>query len=229
MKLLFYLLFLATDGKNMIAKLLSLISFASLISSSSLAEATLDPSKLIKYTPENNAKCVEYYNYQGELYCSTTALNTQPVDPHIKDLEKLKIMFDDRPWQAAWGKQTPLITTIEYIPFGANIDQWHELITSQFFPGLQQKMTPTQLAHLIINRSNDLGLNLIVTFIEESPQRVIFEFRVEKPENQKQDELQMITTNSKGLYVLHYVIKESDMGKVNREKWIQNLKNTKIK
>lgn len=199
------------------------------------AEATpIDPASLIKVTPNANPKCVDYYIYNNALYCSTTGHNPQPVDPQIKYLEKLNIEFDDRPWKLAWGKKEiknneVLATTIEYIPNGEDIENWNELITSQFFPGLQKKVTPKQFAEFYVQQLKDTGYKSIVTFHEDTPEQVIFEYRIEAPENQKQDEMQMITADDKGMYILHYVIKKADMGQKNRDKWIKNLKESTIK
>lgn len=191
--------------------------------------AAIDPASLIKVTSENNPKCVEYYQYQGELYCSTKPLDTQPVDPHIKDQEKLKIVFDGRPWEAAWGKATPEFTTIEYIPTGDNINQWRELITSQFIPASQKKLTPIEYANYVVENLNKSGFKPVVTFLKKTPEQVIFEFRITEPENQRQDELQMAIKDINGLYILHYVTKEPDMGQKNRDKWVKNFQESKVK
>lgn len=207
----------------------TLLSLAALICFSLPAAAEVDPAKLVKVTAGNNAKCVEYYTFKGEMYCSTTAQHSTPIDSHIKDSETQIIQFDDRPWQATWGKKTPNITTIEYVPAGDDINAWHELITSQYLPGLQAKATPEQYADFEIQNLKDAGFYPIVTFLEKTPDRELFEFRIEYPENQKQDELQLITKGQKGLYILHYVIKDADMGQTNRDKWVTNLKNSNQK
>lgn len=189
----------------------------------------IDTTSLVKVTSDNDAKCVEYYTYQGEMYCSTKAQSTNSVDPSIKKYERLNIQFDDRPWQLAWGKKSPESTTVEYVPNGADINQWNELITSQVFPGLQEKVTLKQFAELFIQRLKNLGYEPTVTFIEDNKNRVIFEFRIKEPENQVQDELQMVTKDNNNLYVLHYTIKKADMGQKEREKWVKNLKGSSIK
>ncbi len=213
----------------MVRKSLYCIFVAHLMLTSLTATAAVDTSKLIKVTPQNTTNCVEYYHYKRELYCSTLAQNTQPVDASLKDQEKLEIVFDDRPWQLAWGKQTPEITTIEYVPNGDNINDWHELVTSQFFPGLQEKTTPLQYSEAVIQNIKEAGFYPIVKFFEKSKAQVIFEFRIESPDNQKQDELQLVRSDDKGIYVLHYVIKKADMGQEKREAWLQNLKSSNIK
>lgn len=195
-----------------------------------LMQATAQ-NNFIKVSPTTDPKCVTYYQYKGELYCTTTAEeNSQPVDSHLKEYEKLKIKFDERPWQIAWGKiEQDGTSSIEYIPKGENINNWHELITSQFFPDLQQKITPKRFAELFQQQYIDAGYKPVVTFLEDSPNQVIVEFRINQPKNQIYDEMQMLTQDDKGLYILHYVVKKADMGTKEREKWFKNLKDSSIK
>ena len=71
-------------------------------------------------------------------------------------------------------------------------------------------------------------LNPEIKVIAEIPDYVIFEFRVLAPKNVEQDELQKITKGKDGFYILHYVIKKPDIGKEERQKWIENFKNSSI-
>lgn len=41
----------------------------------------------------NNPACVEYVNYQGEMYCTTKKTSAGTVDPKIQDYETQKICF----------------------------------------------------------------------------------------------------------------------------------------
>ncbi|CDZ78171.1 hypothetical protein BN59_02479 [Legionella massiliensis] len=210
-------------------KLLGMLSPLLLLAQIPNALAAIDPYRLVKVTNDNNPQCVEYFTYKDGLYCSTsTNPDSVAVDPKIKDYETQKIVFDDRPWQAVWGKDGNDITTVEYIPAGDKIDQWHELVTSQFIPGLQNKTTPKDFAETMIKQMHDSGFNPTINMIKETADQVIFEFRISSPANLKQNEIQIITKGKKGFYILHYVIKESDMGQANREKWLQNLQKSKI-
>lgn len=191
---------------------------------SSAAQAAINPKDLTKVTGDTNIKCVEYYQYKGEMYCSTKALSNKEIDPKIRSYEKQILVFDDRPWQAAWGKQTEDSTTVEYIPAGDDIDNWHELITSQFFEGIPENVSPKDFADTVIKQMQDAGYSPNVTFIEESPTQVIFEFKISEPQSQAQDEIQKITKGKDGFYVLHYVIKKSDMGQEQRDTWLKRIK-----
>lgn len=186
------------------------------------------PPDLIKVTDENNPKCIEYITYQGEMYCSLVALDKTPVDPQILSYEKQNVIFDHRPWKAAWGKNTPQISTIEYIPMGDNIENWKELITTQFIPGLIN-ITPDQFGNRFIDDLKKSKVTFTVHVIENQPDSLIFEFKVNKPSNLTQDEIQKVIKGKDGMYILHYAIKKSDMGEANRQKWIDNIKKSSIK
>jgi hypothetical protein len=203
--------------------------FATLLLIGTAQAAEIDPSALVKVTSQNNPDCVEYYTYKGESYCSTKALQNEPVDPNLKSYEKQKIVFDKRAWQPVWGKKTPIITTLEYVPAGADINHWQELVTSQFIPNLENSVTPWQFAHTVIQGLKDNGFNPKITFLENTPDYVLFEFSLSEPANLVQDELQIIKKGKDGLYILHYAIKKNDMGKEAREQWSNNLKNSTIK
>jgi hypothetical protein len=185
------------------------------------------PAHLIKVTNENNPKCVEYVLYKGEIYCSLVTMGKTPVDPKILGYEKQNIIFDDRAWKAGWGKNTKEISTVEYIPVQDNIDHWNELITTQFIP--HTTTTPSHYADKFIDNLNKSGITSTFSVIENKGNQLIFEFKVDKPVNLQQDEIQKVVTEKNGMYILHYVMKQHDMGEKNRQKWIGNMKKSSVK
>jgi hypothetical protein len=188
--------------------------------------AAINPASLIKVNKDNNPKCVEYYTYKNTLYCSETSQSETIPDVQIKDRETQKIKFDERPWQAVWSKQTAEITTLEYVPAGDDINQWHELVTSQFIP--MPVVSVKEYVDGVIKNLQDSGFKPEINIIEANTNQIIFEFKIKEPKNLQQDELQIVRKNNKGLYIVHYVIKNADMGETNRKKWILNLKESKI-
>lgn len=209
-------------------KYTKLIVTTSLIIASPVILAAINPADLVKVTGETKIKCVEYYSYKGEEYCSTKALQ-KPVDAEVKNYETQVIVFDERPWQAAWGKKADNIVTVEYVPMGDDINNWNELVTSQFFPGIQDKTTPKDFADTVINGMKEAGYKPDVTFHKIKPDEVIFEFKITEPSSQIQDELQSIRKGPDGIYVLHYVIKQKDMGAGKRREWLENIVHSTIK
>ncbi|KTD16091.1 hypothetical protein [Legionella jordanis] len=190
------------------------------------ASLGLDLTKLIKVNNENNPNCISYYQYKGSLYCSTSSSQPHKPNPNILDYERQQIVFDNRAWVAAWAKNTGQMITVEYVPEGQNINDWQELITSQFAEGLQKKVSPLQFCETIVLALEQSGFKPKITFFEKTNDRIIFEFQIHAPEHFQQDELQMITRGQKGIYILHYVIKQTDMGEANRKLWLSNFKAT---
>lgn len=202
--------------------ILSLISL--LLPTASLAL----PASLVKVNAANNPQCVEYLTYKDTLYCSTKALTKNPVPKEMIDFETQHIVFDDRAWLLAWGNKTDQITTLEYVPQGQVIENWQELITSQFIPGLTE-VSPKVMAQNFIMQLKKSGFKPEINYIEDSPNQVIFEFRLAAPNNMQQDEIQKITKTANGFYILHYVIKKADMGANDRQAWIDRLQKSRVK
>jgi hypothetical protein len=162
------------------------------------------------------------------MYCSLTAIDHHPVDPKVLSYEKQTIQFDNRPWKAAWSEKTNYITTIEYLPAGEDINLWNELITTQFMPGLE-KVSVKEFGNRFFNGLKKSGVIYTVDILANKPDLLMFEFRVEQPSNLQQDEIQKIVKTKEGLYAIHYAIKKLDMGKENRQKWIEHIKNSSLK
>jgi hypothetical protein len=118
----------------------------------STLNAAVDMSSLTKIDKNSNPHCVDYYYSEDGLFCNTKKpSNTPLINPMLVTYEKQNIIFDKRLWQAAWGVQSDTITTVEYVPSGEDIDAWHELVTSQFFPGLQKMHTLKEFSDTIID------------------------------------------------------------------------------
>lgn len=186
------------------------------------------PEGLIKVNKENNPRCVAFVTYKGDLYCSEVPLDNSSVAPQVITYEKQTVHFDNRPWKVAWGKKTEKIVTVEYIPVGDDINNWKELITTQFIPGLKD-ITPAQFGNQFLYDLDKSGVKHTVNTIEDQSDLLIFEFKVLEPANLQQDEILKIIKGKEGIYIIHYAIKKSDMGNENRAKWIKNLKNSFIK
>lgn len=190
---------------------------------------SLDTDKLIKVTSDTDPSCVEYYYTKDGLYCSTKAQSSQSIDlKKIKEYEKLNVVFDDRPWKLAWGNLDEAGPVVEYTTNNEEVEHWTELVTSRFFPNGQEKASPKEYALSLIEGFKDAGFKPLVTWHEETADRVIFEMQLDEPKNQIQDLLVMYLKDDKGIYNLQYVIRKEDVGEEARDKWIQNFKKVTI-
>lgn len=193
------------------------------------SHASLNPDGLIKVTPQTKPQCVEYYIYANSIYCSNKVLQKTAVDPELYRSEKQQLHFDDRVWQAVWGKKSSDMTTIEYIPAGDSINNWHELVTTHFIADPQNTMDIASYYKSFVNNLEQTGLKPEMIIHEQHPDMMIFEFKINSPTELIQDELQKVSKHKDGIYVIHYVIKEKDMGDKNRALWIKNLQDSSIK
>ena len=207
--------------------ILCLSFFCASIGHAASSDSALPPD-VVKVTKDNNANCVEYFNYKGAMYCSLMTIDPKPMDTKLLTYEKQHIEFDKRVWKAVWGEHKDTITTIAYLPAGQEINHWNELITSQFIPGLAD-VSAKEFANRVIANLKKSGVVYTTHIIEKENKLLIFEFQVQQPQNLQQDELQKIVKGNDGMYILHYAIKKVDMGEVNRKKWIQHLKDSTLK
>ena len=154
---------------------ISIISLVFLVVSP-LAYAAINESDLMEVSSKTEGKCIEYYTKNGVLYCSAKALDPSPVQRDIVNNEKQTIIFDQRPWKFAWGKKTDSMVTIEYVPLGENINDWKELVTSQYMTQVPPNISPRSLAELIVNDLKKKGFDPVITFHKVTPDLVILNF-----------------------------------------------------
>lgn len=213
----------STMNKSLWIVLGFLLGFSGLVQ----ADESSLPNGLVKFTKENAGKCVVFVIYKGELYCSSVPSNAS-VDPLLIQSEKQLIFFDDRAWKPSWGKNTEDTFTLEYVPYGQDVNQWVELITSQYMPKLKGR-TAKELGEDFIKKLTGLGVEYDYQVYQSSPEQFIFEFRIKKPDNLQQDEIQKITVRQDGVYVLHYAVKTPSMTKEARKKWLNLIMKSSIK
>ncbi len=203
-------------------RLLALLSTLFLAPS---ANAYVVLNDLVKVEGQANVKCLEFYMYKNELYCTTQRPMYDPVDGRLVRAEQQHIAFDNRIWRAAFANRTVNDLTIQYIPDGDSINNWKELITSQLFFGLQNT-PPKAFADNFMSGLNEKGYQGVVTVYESTPKRHLFEFQIKQPSSETQDVIINVTTGKDGIYVLQYAVKKPDMGQEARKNWLENVKNS---
>ncbi len=176
----------------------------------------------------NKLKCIEFYNNNGNLYCSFNAGTITPIDHAILNYEKFNIAFDDRFWAVASGQNQDFYLSTEYIPKDDIPDMWSEMITSQYIPGPQATISPRQYFNRVMEQIIHAGFQPIITITKETPDELIAEFRVKTP-TVNQDELQRIIKTENGFYALHYAKRSPDIGPAERKKWLNNLQKSTLK
>lgn len=205
---------------------------AGLLASTSSIGATPEKpaaNPLVEVTSKTKAQCVEYFELKGKTYCSTQPLLNTQIAKEIADAESFKLDLNKNEWKVGWTDLKPDVRTIEYIRHGESIENWKALITTQFIKMDTQQVTPKQIARQFIAGLQQKGFNPAVTFYVENNEETIFEFQIDQPAEQAQDEIQKIIKTEQGLFLIHYVVKQSDMGEKEREKWLEFIKKSQLK
>lgn len=186
------------------------------------AEAAHPALKVQPVKANRAQKCVEYYTINGQFYCSNKAVATKPALKSALANEVNQFSFDGRAWKLDWWNQNPKQPMLEYVLTSETVDTWTEMVTSQFFPGLQSKLSPQQFMQLMMAEMVKRGFQPTVKIISQSPSSILFEWKLENQPTENQDELQSIIADPKGLHVIHYASRPT-MASDRRTSWIKIL------
>lgn len=191
--------------------------------------ADIDATQLIEVDAKNKIPCIEYFKVAKKLYCSTQPLLNTKISKEIADAEVFQLHLNTNNWKVAWTDIKPDMTTIEYLPHGQSVKDWQQMITTQFMANIPADITPKMLAQQFIKNLQQQGFNPAITYHQESRNNVIFEFQIINPSEHAQDEIQKIVKTTKGIYLLHYVIRKDNMDEKARNEWLEFIKTRELK
>jgi hypothetical protein len=152
----------------------------------------------------NGQKCTEFYTINNQFYCANKAVASKPSLQAALANESNKFSFDGREWKLDWWNQNAKQPMLEYVLKSETVDNWTEMVTSQFFPGLQSKFSPSQFMSITIEELTKRGFQPKVRIISQSPQSVLFEWQIVNHPVENQYELQKIVAEPHGLHLIHY-------------------------
>ena len=150
---------------------------------------------------------------------------------NISALEVAKPVFDQREWQLAWSKKagTDQETFNEYILKGDNIQNWSELVTIQFFPGLQNKISLNVFANSTKDSITHICPSTEWNVLQKTKTEIIWQFTVTNCHGQQdQTEIARAIRTNQGIHVFHYAIKQAPMPKDKEKVWLKNIKAVEI-
>ncbi len=205
-------------------RLLSMLTviFAVYSSSHTLA-AVLQPANA-----KNTQRCVQYFEINGQSYCTNQASAKTPDLKGALDREKNTFGFDGRHWRLGWWNQQASQPMLEYVVGSETVEGWTELVTSQFFPDLQKRLTPGQFMTVAMEEMVKQGFQPKLHIIAKSPESILYEWNIDNHPVENQHELQRIFVGPNGLHVLHYCSRPT-MTEEHRAVWLKILSQAKVK
>lgn len=137
---------------------------------------------------------------------------------------KLNFGLDDKEWEVGWQNKTDDLYIIEFVKKGQDVEHWQELITFEFYPGLQKKINCSQFANGFIRHLKETEPKARVSSYLDKPDNVIIEWVLNgSTKNADQDELDRFIYGKQGLHVVHYVKKTKSLTVAERTKWMKFL------
>jgi hypothetical protein len=175
---------------------------------------------------DDEKRCVEYFIQNGKLSCNDTITQTPPdLKPALKALP-IAPVFDGRSWHLNWWNQKPEQPMMEYGLNNEPVGTWSELVTTQFFPGLQAKLSPQQFMSIMLNELRKRGFQPQTRVLSNKPNDVIYEFIITNTPAENQHEIQRIWGSANGLYVIHYASRPT-MSDERHQQWFDLLSKAK--
>ena len=143
--------------------------------------------------------------------------------------EKAKPVFDDRLWKLGWSQNQGDAVYEEYVVNEESVENWSELVTIQFFPGLQKQTSPD-----IFESSQKANLLSVCPetkweSVSQSDNDRIWKWSIKGCQGQPdQSEIARLKMTDEGFHVWHYAIKESPMSHEKETLWLAKLKSIEI-
>lgn len=193
------------------------------------AYADVDLNKLQKVDSTNQSKCVEFYLSKSSIYCSTEALSPGQQKVDSQKYEKLNLVFDNRVWKPIFTEDKGDIVTVEYIPADQTVNNWQELVTTQYIPNLPNNVTLKDFVDLEIQFLKADVKKVETKTLDDQPDTYIFEFTILEPQNEQQHEIQYLRKQGNSMYITHYVVRNANMDEKVKNEWIERFKSATIR
>lgn len=138
-------------------------------------------------------------------------------------------LFDDRSWKLGWSQNQDAAIYEEYVVNGESVENWSELVTIQFFPGLQTQTHPE-----IFEANQQASLSSVCPEVKweslsQSEDERIWKWSIKGcPGQPDQSEIARLKKTDGGFHLWHYAIKKSPMPSENETLWLEKLKAIQI-
>lgn len=148
----------------------------------------------------------------------------------------IEFPLDGRDWTIGSQHKSASSEMVELVVDGQSVNKWQELVTIEFFPGLQLKTTARGMAEAFLARLKETAPNFVGKVISQSDDDVTLEWKIANnpgvvvdPMRTNQCELDRILTSRNGIHFLHYAIKTADISTQKRTTWLRNLGSASLK
>lgn len=142
---------------------------------------------------------------------------------------KAKPVFDARKWVLGWSKNDNGSIFEEYVLEGEKVESWSELVTVQYYPGLQKKITLAAWEATAKQKLTGTCPMIKWESLFQSADERLWKWTIsECPGQPSQSEICRVKSDAAGFHIWHYAIKKSPMPPEVEKTWLSNLKGFQI-
>lgn len=148
--------------------------------------------------------------------------------------EDAKPVFDNREWVLGWSQVQGAagkggVVYDEYVLKDEKVDNWSELITIQFMPGLNKDTNLDVFEGRNKTRMTNICPNIKWDSLYQQEDERMWQFTIKDcPGQPDQSELMRVVKTDEGFHMFHYVTKKAPMPEDVKNTWMKNLKAIKI-
>ncbi len=146
--------------------------------------------------------------------------------------ETVEAVFDGRPWKLGsqdynQEKKAALKT---FVPEGSSAEAWIELITLQFFEGLQEKVTIGQFLEKVQAGMRAACPEVVWSTVSEEKNEAVYTWSIKGCQGQPdQTEITRVLAGGEGMHIWHYAVKDPALALEKKKEWIDRLNQFRLK
>lgn len=152
--------------------------------------------------------------------------------PAARAQETVQAAFDDREWKLGFENynQEKKAMIKEFVPEGQTVDTWDELVTLQFFEGLQNKITVAQFLQKMQAGIQNACPGVNWRILSSKDNEAVYQWSIRGCKGQPdQTEIARVFAGHEGMHVWHYAVKDPDLAPQKKKEWIDRLNQFRLK
>lgn len=146
--------------------------------------------------------------------------------------ETVQAVFDERQWTLGFENYNAEKKAVikGYVPEGETAAAWNELITLQFFEGLQNKVTVAQFLEKVQGGLEAACPGVNWSTVSEQEKEAVYRWSIQGCSGQPdQTEITRVVAGQEGMHIWHYAAKDPKLNLKKQKEWIDRLNQFAVK
>ena len=144
--------------------------------------------------------------------------------------ERAAPVFDGRSWRLGWSQNQGDAIFEEYVLDSETVENWSELVTIQFFPGMNKQTNPDVFEGIHKTNLSAVCPSIKWESISQSKDERLWKWSIKGcPGQPDQSEIAKLKKTDEGFHVWHYAIKKAPLPAEKEKVWLEKLGAIEIK